>query len=106
MKLAVARGGLLRADLGLFAHQELDQHLALTLDLVARRLDAHAGLAGANARGGEDAGADVDNADAAHADGPKARLMTERRDLDADGARRVPYRRAFGDADSATVDRE
>ena len=63
--------------------QQLREHRALALDALGRRLDLHAVLARAHARGREHAAADVDGAHAADADRVVALVVAEHRDLDA-----------------------
>src|SRR5688500_8119073 len=87
-------------------HEELDERPPRLLDGRDLGLHDHPGVAFADARRGVHARADVDDADAAHADRGLILLMTERRDRDAAQPRRVEDRRPSRHGNCASVDRE
>src|SRR3954454_11086328 len=86
--------------------EQLRELRPVALELRRVGADLHVVLARAHARGGVDAGADVDDAHAADADGVVALVVAQDRDLDALVLGGLPDRRALGNADLAAVDRE
>ena len=107
-QLVVGRRQLLRVlvDRRLVDQQQLGELGAVALELGRGGLDLHAVLAGADASGGVDTGADVDDAHAADADRVVALVMAENGDLDPRVLRRLPDRRALRHGDLAAVDRQ
>ncbi len=105
-QLVVGRRRLLRilVGRGLVDEQEPREHRPLPLDLVGGGLDLHPVLARAHAGGGQHPPAHVDRARPADADGVVALVVAQGGDLDPHGLRRLPDRRAVGDADLVAVD--
>jgi hypothetical protein len=90
----------------MIGHHEFKEGFACTQNFLGIGDDFHAGLDRPDARGGEDASADVHDAEAADADRGLILQMAKRGDVDVVHARGIEDCRASGYADGLTVESE
>jgi hypothetical protein len=107
LELTALREAVFGAGGGVVGHEKLDDELAGVLDAGGVGADDHAGLARADAGGGEDAGAfDLDGADAADRHGGHVGVVAEDGDYGPRLAGGLPDRGPLRNRHLAAVDGE